>query len=472
MSEIEDRSRRVEALARRMPNVPGDVLARMQAHLRLQDFPVRGLPATMQDVYARLDAAGLPPEQITEEIYHAVGVSRTRLRTLLAGLRLFAPDVPLAPAAAVSRRWDAWLNAKYNAKPRKARTSRLVGLPVERWPTAWAAAVSSLDRTVRPYGTALRRIAPKTRESVISAVGMLAASRSWAEERGVEIDSAPSEDLFEGFVRYLLLERAVSFRTVSDYVGRLRIFFLRAGLFDERGLRALAELTRVLVEEASDRDPGKWQKLRAFRTSFGLADILHRALSAAAAAALLPAHGTAALRLRQKAMVYAFLVNAADRQGDLRGFRIGQDIIRGADGLWLHGIRQSKTGRAKELGPLWSGTSALIDAHLLADRPGWTIEQRVQDLDGANLLTLGSGIVNKGFINRWLKEDFQIHGHLVRTLVTDFIRRERPDARWAAQHMLGHSDRTMQEVYRSDFAESAAILGMDRCLGKLDDALP
>ena len=40
--------------------------------------------------------------------------------------------------------------------------------------------------------------------------------------------------------------------------------------------------------------------------------------------------------------------------------------------------------------------------------------------------------------------------------------------RWAAQHMLGHSGRYMQETYRSDFVESGAIRAMDELLGEIE----
>jgi len=155
-------------------------------------------------------------------------------------------------------------------------------------------------------------------------------------------------------------------------------------------------------------------------------------------------------------------VNAGDRQGDLRTFRIGIDIVRDPSGFWHHGIRQGKTQNKKEIGLLWPGTCALIDAHVLADRPDWSINQRVEELYGANLLTLTQAVLNKGFINRRLEADFNIHGHLVRTLITDLIRRERPDALWASREMLGHTDRFMQEIYRSDFAESGAIRALDQ----------
>ncbi len=59
-------------------------------------------------------------------------------------------------------------------------------------------------------------------------------------------------------------------------------------------------------------------------------------------------------------------------------------------------------------------------------------------------------------------------GHLIRTLIVDAIRRLRPDALWAAQHMLGHSDRWMQETYRSEFDASAAVQAMDGRYGEIE----
>ena len=304
---------------------------------------------------------------------------------------------------------------------------------------------------------------------MISAVGLLAKSRNWAATQGVEIAPTPSEDLFEAFFRFLITQRGVSFGTAADYCERLSMFFMRAGLFDEASLTALTDLKGALSEEATDSDPGKWAKLRGFRKNFSLSDLLHAAMAAGQAAEKLPGHTTAALRLRQKAVSYALLVNTGDRQGDLRHFEIGADLIRDEQGDWHHAIRTSKTGRRKEIDVLWPGTSKLIDAHVLGDRPAWMIGRRVRALQGANVLTLADDVVNKGFINGRLKEEFKIHGHLVRTLVTDLLRRERPDAQWAAQHILGHEDRYMQETYRSDFIESGAIRAMDRCIAKLEE---
>jgi hypothetical protein len=479
-----NRTRRAENLPARVPDIPSVVVARMQAHLREKDFPQRGLPATMQDFYARLHAAGLPPEMVTPEIYAVVGTSRSRLRVLLAGLRAFAPEVPLAPAAEATRRWDAWLNARYNAKPSKPRASPLQGLPIPDWPEAWQAALPALDRTVRPYGRPLRPLGQKTRAAVVSAVGLLAGSRTWATAHGVDVPDHPCADLFEAFERYLLLEREISFRTGGDYFERLQMFFLRAGLFNAEGLTALEEIVGALREAATDEMPRKRETLRAFRRRFQLGDILHRAVTLGEEADALPGHSTGALRRRQTAVAYALLVNAGDRQGDLRLARIGHEIVRTADGIWHHDLRQGKTGGRKEMEALWPGTCRLLDAHVLADRPAWQIGSRVLDLEGANLLTLSDTTLHKGFLNRRLEQDFQLEdepnakdepkeklsGHLIRTLIVDAIRRVRPDAMWAAQHMLGHAERTMHEVYRSEFAESEAIRRMDERLAEVESA--
>lgn len=479
---IPDRTKKVENLPARVPDIPPVVVARMQAHLRESDFPARGCAAAMQDFYARLHAAGLPPELATPDVFEGVGTSRSRLRALLAGLRTFAPEVPLASAAEAARRWNAWLNARYNAKPSKPRASPLQGLPAADWPEAWLAALPALDRTVRPYGKPLRPIRPRTRAAVVSAVGLLAASRTWAAGHGVDLPDRPCADLFEAFERYLLLEREVSFRSGADYLERLRMFFLRAGLFDAEGLNVLEELVGALRESASEETPRKRATLRAFRRRFELSDVLHRAVALADQAASLPGHSAGALRLRQTAVAYALLVNTGDRQGDIRLARLGKEIARDAEGIWRHDLRQGKTGGRKELEALWPGTCRLLDAHVLGDRPQWQIASRILDLDGANLLTLSNTTLHEGFLNRRLEQDFQLHGeevgqddskeklagHLIRTLIVDAIRRVRPDALWAAQHMLGHAERTMHEVYRSDFSESEAVRQMDKLLAEIE----
>jgi hypothetical protein len=41
--------------------------------------------------------------------------------------------------------------------------------------------------------------------------------------------------------------------------------------------------------------------------------------------------------------------------------------------------------------------------------------------------------------------------------VTDFLKRHRPDAAWAVKQLLGHTSRTMQATYQTDFREVAAV---------------
>lgn len=465
MTEV--RAKRAEALASRMPHVPAVVVGRMQEHLLQSEFPQRGMPAVLEDFYACLERAGCPPDQVTTEIFQEVGTSRTRFRCLVAALRRFAPEVPLADSMIVQQDWDRWLNARYNTRPPVETPSRRVGVAPEGWPDAWSDALQTLDRSVRPFGTRLRALAPRTKAAVISAVGLLARSRLWAAERGVDLPARPSESLFMGFLHYLEEERDVSFGTARDYLESIRMFFLRAGLFDDASFDACRDLIAALAEEAADKDPGKWARLRAFRRSFSLADLLQSAREGSSKAKTCAGNSTAAFGLRQKAMIYALLVNTGDRQGDLRQYRIGIDLVRDAGGDWRHGIRQGKTGRPKELDALWPGTSALIDDHVLGDRPPWRLSDRLAEIDGMNLLSLSDHVVNEGFINRRLADDFGIHGHLVRTLIADLLRRMRPDALWALQAMLGHTNRHTQKVYRSEFDESKAVRDVDALLGQI-----
>lgn len=462
-----DLDKKVENLARRVPHVPPVVIARMQEHQRQGAFAQRGMPAVLEDFHARLEAAGLAPEQARPEIFRAVATSRSRFRCLVAALRQFAPEVPLAGSIPVKQEWDRWLNERYNKKTPRGCVSRRVGLPPEAWPLSWQSALPNLDRSTRRYGERLRKLAPRTKATVISAMGLLALSRQWAVDRGVEIPSDPSEELFAGFLHYLEEERDVSFGTARDYLESARMFFLRAGLFDEASYQAIGNLIAALAEEAADNDPGKWARLREFRKRFTLADILKLAKAASVTARGLPGNSAKAFQQQQKAMIYALLVNTGDRQGDLRFYRIGIDLVRDAEGDWRHGIRQGKTDRPKEIDALWPGTSALIDRHILGDRPEWRLSDRLAEIEGMNLLTLSDHVVNKGYINRRLAADFDIHGHLVRTLIADLMRRARPDALWALQVMLGHTNRHIQKVYRSEFDESKAIQDFDALLGQL-----
>ena len=196
-----------------------------------------------------------------------------------------------------------------------ARASTRVGLPPEAWPDTWASAHPALDRTVQPYGEHLRKVGTKTRQAVVSSVGLLARSREEAEDRGVDLPVEPSEDLFIGYLHYSQEERDVSFGTARDYLERARVFFQRAGLFDETGYAAVGELIAALNAEATDEDPGKWFRLPAFRQRLSLADVLHIAVSSADVAMAMPGNSAAAFKMQQEAMLYALLVNTEDRQG-------------------------------------------------------------------------------------------------------------------------------------------------------------
>lgn len=454
---VRSREERVAGLLRSMPHVPESVKARFQKAFLQADPSPRGMPKSLEKFYAHLEEMGRSPDQVTPEDFQVLSSSRTSHRVLLTALRKYAPDVPLAAARSITQHWDHWLNSTYNTKSKKPKISTRIALAPEDWPEAWQQAVSLLDQVTRVSGQRFRALAPKTRDAVVQAVGMLATARVWAQARGVELDETFSPDLFEAFTRFMLLEREVSSRTVADYLERIRILADRGQLLGLEARLVLTDLIGSLRDDAADQEPGKRAKIRAFRDEFTLADLLKRALSLAVEADAAPDGSAEAERKRRRAMILALLVNTGDRQGDLSQLTIGEHVRRSEAGFWGIQIRQAKTGRQKDLGSLWPLTGALVDAHILAGRPSWQIGDCVQDVTGCNLLSLSEGPFHSYYATTVLREEFGISGHLVRTLITDLIRTERPDAAWAAQEMLGHSNKWMQATYQSDFRATASI---------------
>jgi hypothetical protein len=170
----------------------------------------------------------------------------------------------------------------------------------------------------------------------------------------------------------------------------------------------------------------------------------------------LPGYSAERARLHLKAVVLAMLVNGVDRQGDLAALRIGREIVRTPEG-WVPAFRQNKNHRHKDNGPLWPPVSAIIDAHVLGDRPKWLIAERLRELDGMHLFSLSPEPCGTYRPTAFLREEFGISAHLIRTIVTDFLKRNRPDAAWAVKQLLGHTSRTMQNTYQTDFREVAAV---------------
>lgn len=466
---VKSRAQRLAILLKGMPNVPSAVKIRFEEAF-LQDDPTpRGMPKALERFYARLHAVGRAPDQVITEDFEALSASRTAHRVLLAALRKFAPEVPLAAARPTSQRWDHWLNGRYNQKPKRPwKSTRVAEIP-ENWPDIWQAVVPKLDQVTRVNGQRFRTLAPRTRGAVIQAVGMLVAARMWAQDHGVKLEETLSSDLLEAFTRFMLTERKVSTRTVADYLERVQIFAKRGDLLDEHTNETLAELIGALREDASEQEPRKHAKLRRFRKQFTLTDILQRTLSLATEADVAPDGTAEAERKRRTALILALLVNSGDRQGDLSRLTIGKHLRRSEDCLWSIQIQQAKTGRWKDLGPLWALTSALIDSHILSGRPDWQIHERIHTLNGRNLLSLADAPFHDYFATDALKKEFGVSGHLIRTLITDLLRNGRPDAVWAAQEMLGHSNRWMQNTYLSDFRATASIQQWHKLLESFDE---
>ena len=156
---------------------PRDVVVRMQDPLRREDFPHRGVAAAINDFNARLDAAGLPPGSVTTDIYDAVATSRSRLRALLSR---YAPSrrTSRRSGCAGGAKVGSWLNARYNAKPRKAERTRRIGLPPSAGRPPGRAqrqfSTGPSGRTGTPYGRLAQR--PAAPLSVPSACWRRAGS--------------------------------------------------------------------------------------------------------------------------------------------------------------------------------------------------------------------------------------------------------------------------------------------------------
>ena len=451
------RSERAEAMRARMPHVPRGMAAAMVAHLVVSDFKCRGVPAAVEAFFARLHHAGRAPVQALEEDFEAVATSRTRLYALLYALETFAPHLPLSAARGPRRRFDKALNAKYNAKPKKSRTSARVASLPEDWPGSWQSALPGFAGRMRlAGGNTLGKLAPKSRDSVIQAVGMCAAARVWAARNDVDLGDGFSPDLVDATARFFLLERKISLRSAADYLERVRMFALRGGLLDETGWEAFSDAISELRLDDADTTPAKVEKVRRFERAFNLGSILIRAHERSMEARRLPGHRARAADLHRAAVVLAALVNGCDRQGDLSRWRIGREIVRTEAG-WRPAFRQGKTGNGKDNGCLWPPVNAIIDAHVLGDRPVWRMEERLAELDGMNLLSLAAEPLDTYLASKILRVEFGIGAHLVRTLATDFLRRHRPDAAWAVKMLLGHTSLTMQRAYQTDFREAAAV---------------
>jgi len=110
------------------------------------------------------------------------------------------------------------------------------------------------------------------------------------------------------------------------------------------------------------------------------------------------------------------------------------------------------------------GIAAMKRANEIAiGGPG--LDERLARLHGRNLLTLGPEGFRGYPATRWLQEAFGISGHLIRTLVVDALRAHQPDAAWAAQTLLGHATRTMQDAYQTDFRRTAAVRAYHEAMG-------
>lgn len=116
---IKSREQRLAILVKGMPHVPTTVQNRFAEVFLKMDPSPRGMRKALEVFFAHLETVGRTPEQVVAEDFKVLSSSRTAHRTLLAALRKFVPEVPLAAARPTSQHWDHWLNSRYNQKLKK-----------------------------------------------------------------------------------------------------------------------------------------------------------------------------------------------------------------------------------------------------------------------------------------------------------------------------------------------------------------
>ena len=452
-----------QAAGDRLAGVPDAVALRVMAAIRRGEPPRRGSIAALGRFYGRLAEMRRSPEEVREEDFRAVVTSRTGLYTLLRVLETFAPDVPLEAARPLRAEWDAWLNARYNVKPRRERVSRQVGAPVAAWPADWQEGWAFLrqQRPIDLIDTDLkskRPLSPKTLEATEQAVSLFVTAFGWAKARGVELPPGFSAETAEMFARYLRNDRQTRLRSVVAYLGRVRRFARRGLLMSCAGLEPFSRVIHAWEERAAAEEKKKTGVLDAFYEVHSLADIPRRAAALAREADRLPGHRARAARLRRTAALLALLVNAPERMGDVAALKLGAgELERHPAGTWSLRVVQGKTGHIKRNPALWPEVGTLLDAYILGGREPGLAQARYEALAGCFFMSLAPEPAHAKMPSVLMREEFGVGAHAIRTLVTDFLKWHAAGSAAVCQALLGHREPDMHQEYRSDFRDLAAL---------------
>ena len=429
-------------------------------------FTARGGPAALERFYAHMLETGRAPQQARCADFAAVTTSRTGLIVLMKVLEASTRRYHSRPPGPCGRTGTGGSTPTTTRRRRQGASPRAWRCCPADWPAAWAAAEPLLDRRVRANGRRYRALAPKTRASIVQAVGLCAAARHWAAGQGVDLPETFSADLAEVFLRFLFRE------TGGDGIAPQARHHAHGGrlLRTRDPLRPAGRALHAGGRSALPRDPHR-ARLRGHRRDPDQArqdppvPLAARALGPAARRPSLPRRSGGAAgawrgRLPAAAQGHGVRAVAQRRRPPGRSFDLPH---RPRD--------RAAAGRALERrlppvqDPRPQGSRALLarspaGSSISMCWPGGRIgcwRSVSRNSTGATSSGWRRAPSRPTTRRPCCRRSSRISGHLVRTLVTDLIRVHRPDAAWAAQALLGHKSQWMQATYRTDFRETAAL---------------
>lgn len=375
------------------------------------------------------------------DAYRDAASSESTFRCLLRALSAYAQHVSTAPATVVSDEWYS-RRRKPAAKPASAAERPVGGT----WPASWRGMKPGLDAAGIKGSTRKRYFA-----SIDRCAAMVAEGR--ASER---LGFVAACELSEAFLFHPDVTRRVKPVTAANYIEGLIALGAHGGVA-EASLIAMRVILRDLRDEAALAGKNKYERLSGLTERGGFGYVAQRIGEFRDRAHDLPVHSAARRRYMQQAAVCAVILNKPPRKGDVVSWRIGEHLIRAADGIWRAEWVQEKTGGATESGAIAPEICEILDEWILGGRPDRLIHHRYHELLGMNWLTLEHDAPYRNLPTELTKAAVGVPSHDLRTLAADYMRRHDP-ARAAdviATH-LGHGTRKAGNAYRAECEGVAA----------------
>ena len=364
--------------------------------------------------------------------FDAAATSESTLQTLLATLTAYAPQVALGPGREARREW-------YARRPRRGVGRRRGPAPIPQtapaaWPVVWQGLYPGL------------RDAPIKESSIrrhIASVDRLA--------QVLPKTSAPAEPGFytAWCLGDQLSDEGLSHGTIAGYLDGLSALAMHGGR--SKVERAGLVQVRVWHQRASHlQEKSKVDRIRGFVEDGGYMRIAEAVRDLREVAASAPGWSAEAEQARQRAAVLGVVLNAPARTGDVAAWRIGQELVRHLSGDWELKWTQQKTGEAVDFEVLWPEISALLDEHILGDRPARLAPLRYNELLGCNWLTLTDVAPAPRWPSEQARRALGLPLHDLRTIVADHLRWHDPTkAPDTIQALLGHGTRKAGDAYRA-----------------------